>query len=152
MRATHLTAMILFLAACAPAVDYAAEEQRIRDLDQRWVEAVAAGDAATIVTFYAEDGYFMAPNQPQAHGREAIQAAWAGLFQLPNARLTFGPTEIGTAKAGDLAYDIGTYNLAFDGPAGRVEDNGKYVVVWEKTDAGEWKVLADIFNSNQPAP
>src|SRR3989304_1037489 len=145
MRATHLTAMILFLAACAPAVDYAAEEQRIRGLDQRWVEAVAAGDAATIVTFYAEDGYFMAPNQPQAHGREAIQAAWAGLFQLPNARLTFGASALDFAKAGLPSDHIGAYTPAFDSPAVRVEDNGKYVVVWEKTDAGEWKVLADIF-------
>lgn len=151
MLRVHLIAAVLLFAACAPAVDYVAEEERIRALDQQWVDAVAAGDTTTIGNLYAEDGYFMAPNMPQAQGRVAIREAWAALFALPNAQLTFGPTEVEVAQAGDMAYDIGTYDLAFDGPEGRVEDDGKYVVVWRKIE-GEWKAVADIFNSNHPAP
>jgi ketosteroid isomerase-like protein len=65
--------------------------------------------------------------------------------------LTFEPTRIAVAQAGDVAYDIGTYSLAFDGGQGPVRDRGKYVVVWRKV-SGDWKVAADIFNSDGPVP
>jgi hypothetical protein len=32
-----------------------------------------------------------------------------------------------------------------------VRDRGKYVVVWRKV-RGDWKVAADIFNSDGPPP
>jgi ketosteroid isomerase-like protein len=35
-----------------------------------------------------------------------------------------------------------------DSPNGRIEDDGKYVVVWRKTGKG-WQVAADIFNSSR---
>ena len=50
-----------------------------------------------------------------------------------------------------MAYDVGTYRLAYDGPSGPVEDNGKYLVVWEKRD-GEWKAVADMINTDRPLP
>jgi uncharacterized protein (TIGR02246 family) len=141
------------LAACAtaPRVNLQSEEQAIRDLDRRWVEAVAAKDVTTAVDMYAPDAYFMAPNAPLASGQSAIRPMWAELLQAPNLNLTFSPTKIEVSKAGDLAYDVGTYRLAYDGPQGRVDDEGKYTVVWRKVD-GQWKVAADMFNSNAPMP
>ncbi len=141
---------LMITVACAPSVDRAAEEQVIRDLDREWVAAVAAGDTLAIANFYAEDGYFMPPNAPRVDGHGAISGAWAGMLQLPNVSLTFAPTDIVIAEAGDMAYDIGTYDLGWDGPDGRIEDNGKYVIVWRKVN-GDWKVMADILNSDIPA-
>ncbi len=92
----------------------------------------------------------MPPNAPRVDGRGAIRGAWAGMLQLPNVSLTFAPTDIVIAEAGDMAYDIGTYNLGLDGPDGRIEDKGKYVVVWRKVN-GEWRVMADIVNRDNPA-
>ncbi|MFQ5915815.1 MAG: YybH family protein, partial [Nitrospinota bacterium] len=112
--------------------------------------AVARKDVKAIVNFYATDGIFMPPNSPQVNGREAIGKAWSGLLKLPGVTLTFRPTRIVISKSGDLAADIGTYALAFDGKKGRVQDQGKYVVVWQKV-GGEWTAVADIFNTNLPA-
>ncbi len=145
-------AALALLAACTPPPeppDLAAEEQTIRDLDRRWVEAVASIDTMSIANLYTADGYFMPPNAPRVDGRDAIRSAWAGMLQGPNVSLTFQPTEIVVAQSADMAYDIGTYNLAMDGPEGRIEDEGKYVVVWKKVN-GEWKVVADMFNSDKP--
>lgn len=152
MRPFLLLSALVLLAACAPAPeppDLAAEEQTIRDLDRRWVEAVASIDTISIANLYTADGYFMPPNAPRIDGRDAIRSAWAGMLQGPNVSLTFQPTEIVVAQSADMAYDIGTYNLAMDGPEGRIEDEGKYVVVWKKMN-GEWKVAVDIFNSDKP--
>jgi ketosteroid isomerase-like protein len=49
-----------------------------------------------------------------------------------------------------MAVDLGTYHVEFPGPDGTMlSDDGKYSVVWVKEN-GEWKVFADIFNSDMP--
>lgn len=132
------------------AADVSAEQQKIRDIDAKWVAAVASGDAAAVAQFYAPDGALLAPHAPIARGRDAIQAAWAGLLKMKDFHLTFAPTKISVATGNDMAYEIGTYTLRFAGDSGPVKDNGKYVVVWTRQD-GHWRASADIFNSNGKA-
>jgi hypothetical protein len=48
-----------------------------------------------------------------------------------------------------MAYDIGTCQLSYKPAQNGIENLGKYVVVWIK-EAGDWKVAADIFNSDLP--
>ncbi|MDE2004945.1 MAG: SgcJ/EcaC family oxidoreductase [Rhodospirillales bacterium] len=127
-----------------------AADRDIRALIPAWLDAVRRGDAAAIAQFYTPDGRFMVPNAPIAEGREAVAAMWAHLLALPGAALSFGPTHIEAAIGGDLAFEIGTYALGFDRDAKRVEDRGKYVVVWKRLD-GSWKAAADILNSDLPA-
>lgn len=145
-----LAALMAGTAVAQQSAGRDADEQRIRELDRQWVEAVQAGDFEKAGSFYAEDGLIMPPNAVQGEGTEAAAQFWKAVTELPNVAMDFGPTEIEVAEAGDMAYEIGTYRLSFDGDQGRVEDRGKYVVVWTKED-GEWKVAADIFNSDVPA-
>jgi uncharacterized protein (TIGR02246 family) len=134
-------------AAAAPKVDYAAEEKAIRDLDAQWANAVAAKDTAAISKLYATDALFMPPNMQALGGRAGAQKGWGGMFSMLGFGLTFGPTKIVVAQSGDMAYDIGTYTFTMQGAKGPVEDKGKYLVVWKKQD-GQWKVVADMFNSD----
>jgi ketosteroid isomerase-like protein len=91
----------------------------------------------------------LVPIVPLARGRDAVRAVWAQLLSAPNLELVWTPTSVEIAQAADMAYEVGSYRLAMDGPNGRIEDDGKYVVVWRRTAAG-WKVAADIFNSSRP--
>jgi uncharacterized protein (TIGR02246 family) len=136
--------------ACVQRTDVAAEERTIRDLEKRWVQAVAAKDTAAIANMYAEDAEFLVPDAPRVSGRAAIRAAWAQLLQAPNLAFHFEPTKVVVSSAGDIAYETGSYHLAHDLPKGRrFEDAGKYVVAWRKV-GNEWKVVYDIFNSDKP--
>lgn len=130
-------------------VDLAAEEQKIRELNRQWVEWVEAKNVKAIADLYAEDGLIMPPNATQAEGPEAVGKVWESITQLPEVEMSFEPTTIEVAQSGDMAYDIGAYSLSFAGDQGQVEDQGKYVVVWVR-EGEDWKVAADIFNSNQP--
>jgi uncharacterized protein (TIGR02246 family) len=145
---TFAFALLLPIAGMAEeTVDRQAEAEKIRELSRQWVEAVKAGDIETIAGMYTEDGLIMPSGAPQAQGPEAAGAVWAGMMELPDFSLDFTPTTIEVAEAGDMAYDIGTYRLAFTSEDGPVEDVGKYVVVWVK-ESDEWKAAADIFNSD----
>jgi uncharacterized protein (TIGR02246 family) len=125
----------------------AEDEARIREISRQWLAAAANKDVKSLGEFYAQDGRFMAPNAPAAEGREAARAAWQIFLQLPSLALTFEPTTVRVAQSGDIAFGIGTYELSFEGEQGRVQDRGKYVDLWEKID-GDWKLKADIFNSD----
>lgn len=124
------------------------DEQVIAGLGARWVAMVAADDVDGIVAMYADGARFMPPNAPTAIGPDAIRAGWAQMVALPI--LTFAPETIRVSESGDMALDIGTYHVEFIGPDGTtLSDDGKYAVTWVKEN-GEWKVFADIFNSDMP--
>lgn len=147
-----LTAAAL-LAACAtaPKVNLQTEEQAIRDLDRRWVEAMQAKDVNTVVGFYAPDAYAAMPNMPGMVGHAALRSAFAEMVKMPNLAISATPTRITVAKSGELATDVGTFRFAYDGPNGRVEDEGSYSTVWRKID-GQWKVTSDLSVSAKPLP
>jgi uncharacterized protein (TIGR02246 family) len=152
----RLLAVSLFLfgvngAGWAAAADLQVEADTIRDLNKSWVAAVQAKDAASITGLQAPDAVLMPANAAQATGRDAVGEAWKGLLAMPNLALTFAPATVHVADSADMAYEIGTYALGFDSDKGRIDDRGKYLVVWRKI-GGDWKVAADIYNSVLPAP
>lgn len=124
------------------------EAEAIRATSELWLQAADTRDSSHVASFYADDGAFLVPNVPLARGRAAVQAVWAQLLGAPNLSLVWTPSSVEVAKAGDMAYEMGSYELAMDGPNGRIEDDGKYVVVWRKGSSG-WQVAADIFNSSR---
>jgi uncharacterized protein (TIGR02246 family) len=124
-RLVSLALFILFVAlgvTIARAVDLKAEEQRIRDLDTKWAAAAAAKDAAATAAFYAPDGRIMPSDTPAAVGQAAISEVWKGWFKLKDVNLTFAPTNITISEAADMAYDIGTWSIAFTGDKGPAKD------------------------------
>lgn len=153
--ATRILALALTVAVAAcgagPTSDVSleAEEQAIRELDEQWAQTALDRDPAGFASFYAENGRLMPPNAPTATGPGAVEQVLEQIL-TPNTTLEISSTEIHVSEAGDMAYDIGMYALEVETPDGTVEDEGKYLVVWQKVD-GEWKVVADMFNSNLPA-
>ncbi|HWC15420.1 MAG TPA: nuclear transport factor 2 family protein, partial [Terriglobales bacterium] len=71
------------------------------------------------------------------------------LLESPGFHLQFAPTKIEVAKGGDMAYDVGTFELKMNDSSGNpTTTSGKYVVVWKK-EGGQWKAVADIFNTDK---
>ena len=125
----------------------AANEQAIRKTNEQWLALIRNHDAAGVSELYTSDGAMMPPGAPIARGRPELEKAWTGLMKLPGFGLTFEADKIVVASGGDMALDQGTYQLSLDGPEGPTKEIGKYVVVWRNIE-GQWKVAADIFNSD----
>lgn len=128
----------------------AADEAAIRQRDADWVKAAQSKQVDAWTAFYSDDAVVLAPNYPVADNKESIHKAVAELMSLPNLSLTWQPTRVEVARSGDLGYLYGVYNLSATGPGGKpIADRGKMVEVWKKQADGNWKVVTDIWNSDQ---
>lgn len=101
-------------------------------------------------SFYSDTGSAMPFNAPIATGRKNVQELWTKLMAKPGFALSFAPTRIEVAGSKDMAFDIGTFELKLDDQQGATMSIlGKYLVVWKNRKDGNWKVEADIFNTDK---
>jgi len=146
--------MAVFLAlsaGCGPKTNDPGDIAALKDMENAYIKAVSAGDAAGLAALYAEDAIRMVPNEPPIKGREAIRAFYEADFNL------FGNEETNTVEdiqvVGDLAVVRGAYtNKAtpkIAGPAA-IEDSGKWVAVSRRQADGSWKFAFDASSSDLP--
>jgi uncharacterized protein (TIGR02246 family) len=157
MRVLHFAA-IMFVCLLICASGYVAaqlakttdDEQRIRAADAAWSHASETKDVDQFISFYAYDASVLPFNAPIATGKEQVRQLWSALMSKPGFWLHFAPTKINVAKSGDLAYEVGTFELKLSDAAGNASSSpGKYVVGWKKQADGNWKAELDIFNTDK---
>jgi ketosteroid isomerase-like protein len=124
-------ALLLLGAACSqqqPADTRAAEGDTIRNLDTQWSKTAASKDVEGTIAFYADDASVLPPNGPIVADKKAIRDSWAGLLGSITS-LSWQPTKVEVARASDIAYTMGTYQLTMNDAQGKpTTDMGKYVV------------------------
>ncbi len=144
--------MLLLTAGCKQQPSAAENEQTIRTLDAQWAKTAAAHDLEGTVAYYADDAVLLPPNEPLVSGKQAIRAAWVTLLS-PKITLSWHATKVDVSQSGDLAYLVGTYELSTKDAQGKpVSDHGKLIEVFRKQADGTWKTVADMYNSDLPAP
>ena len=53
--------------------------------------------------------------------------------------------------SGNIAYEVGRYSVVVEPEdQAAVNDNGKYLVIWERQPDGDWLMSEDIWNSDLP--
>ena len=144
-------APLLLLSACnqqTTADTRAAAESAVRETDAQWSKTAGTNDLDGTVSYYSDDASILPPNAPIATGKQAIRAVWATML-TPDTTVSWQVSKADVARSGDLAYVMGTYQIAGKNPKGKSqEDHGKMVEVWKKQADGKWKTVADIFNSD----
>ena len=119
--------------------------EQIQAANGEFMAAFAAGDAQALATLYAENGMLLPPNSDFVSGTAAIQEFWQAVMDagVAGAKLTVEEAQ----GLDDTAWEVGRYAL-YD-PAGSTIDEGKYIVLWKRTEAG-WRLHRDIWNSSRP--
>lgn len=151
---------LLLLAGCnsappapaTPAVDVAAEQGKIRDLETAWAAAALAKDLEKSVSFYADNAILLNAGVPAAKGKDAIHAAWKDMLADPNGKLAFTTQRVDVSASGDLASTSGSYTMTMTNPKTKkpVEDKGTYITVYKKQADGNWKAIEDVATSEVP--
>jgi len=122
----------------------AADVAAIKQVTQRFVDSILAGNFAIASRLYTTDATLMPPHHPIASGRGAIQA-W--MESLPKVtRFTFEVDAV-DGRA-DLAYARGRFVMRMQTPDGDIEDKGKFLEIRRRQPDGSWLIEADMFNSD----
>jgi ketosteroid isomerase-like protein len=105
-----------------------------------------AKDTAAIERFYADGGHYLPQWSDGYVGPDAIRERWAGEISGGDFTLEREPMTIEVAQAGDMAYEVGTYKVAWTKPTQGQSGGGtgNYVAVWKKVGS-EWKTAAYIW-------
>lgn len=148
MKTAFLALLALFIAASPGHAQDAASE--IEKANARFEQAFNGGDAAAVAQMYTERATVLPPEADMVAGRDAIQKFWQGAIQAGIRNLSLKSVRV-DEFGGNAAQEIGQFSLEAPDPKGGVgKVEGKYVVVWRKTD-GDWKLDTDIWNTNAPA-
>lgn len=122
---------------------------RLRDVH---VAALNDGDADAWAACFTDDGVQMPPHFANNIGKNAIRGWGRGFLSMFSCRFSLSVEEVRVAA--DWAFERGHYKMSMTPKAGgpAVEDNGKYITVYERQPDGSWKIARDIWNSDQPLP
>lgn len=151
LHRTGMTVPIAVLAGCfllgCPAPETSQPEDMtamMQAADAEFVAAFDAGDAGALAALYTADGMLLPPNADFVSGTEAIGGFWQAVMDAGVASAELRVEE--AQGLGDTAWEVGHYAL-FDS-SGTALDEGKYIVIWKRTEAG-WKLHRDIWNSSR---
>jgi uncharacterized protein (TIGR02246 family) len=127
---------------------HAADEQAIRDVVTRTMDAAARLDMDTYLRFYAPNAALVLPGLPIQYGISAPKQN--GFPQGYKIKMDTAKVEV--ARAGDIGYAFGTYEqTAPDPKTKRLTDTvGKWMVVFQKQPDGSWGAIADTYNVDPP--
>jgi len=155
---TLIAACFLVMLSKGTVATQGKTDPTLNKLASEFAAAFNAGDAGKVAGFYADDAVLMAPNAPALKGKAAIQAYFDGLFKQGITDLRRSPIESATIER-QHAFEAGTSSVRVrpanspGQPPTAVGDGarsqGKYVTV-RKSIRGEWKIVYDIFNDDQP--
>ena len=127
----------------------AADEAALRKLDDEWSKATGSRDLEKTISYYTDDAVVMLPNIPTLTSKEAIRSLWKAMLESPSFSGGWKATKVEVARSGDLAYVSGNYEFTERDDSGKpITDKGKYFAVWRKQTDGNWKCIADMFNSD----
>jgi len=129
----------------------AADAAAITEFNKVYLKAINDGDSATLASLTTTEHIMIAPGRPPIVGKEANDAANARVAQMFKIEETWAPQE--TFISGDLAYQRGTFTVAATPKAGGTTRNtrGTFLRIYKRQPDGAWRMVRDMFNSEQPA-
>lgn len=104
------------------------------------------GDPRVQLAHRSESEYVrMPPGRPPMDATEAREAL-VELYEEADVEVAWESS--GVLASGDLAVDSGSFTVRFDDGTRRT---GSWLMAFRRED-GDWKVVRDIYNWDEPAP
>jgi len=122
--------------------------KEVSEVGASFAAAVNGKEASKAASLYSMHASLMVPNGEPINGREGIEVFWK---QLVEQGLTVSTTTVDADASGSIGYETGTYELSFRTSEGQlIRDKGKYVNLMKREADGHWRMIVDIWNSNEP--
>jgi ketosteroid isomerase-like protein len=144
-----LVALLALLAGCDdPQSRRAAETARLLDADKAFAAAsLRDGAPSAFFSVLTEDAIDLPAGSPPAQGRDKIRD---GLKGLGSQVLAWTPRQAEVARSLELGWTWGEWQLLESAGSEHVLGHGKYLDIWHRDDAGNWKLAVDMGNEAPP--
>ena len=144
-------AAALALSAGIAAADHHADRTKIEAVLSTYENALNASDASAVMTLYTDDGVFMPQHSAPNVGKEAVRAAYDGVFQAIKLDIEFTVDEV-LQVSPDWAFartrSRGSVTINATGDKG--PEANQELFVFQKQDDGNWKIARYIFSTTTP--
>ena len=119
----------------------AADQVAIRNLRDRLVRAILAGDAVAYADSYAPDGIVMHPETPLVQGSAALLDYAKTMFAAVKVtRLALTPLTVD--GDGDVAFEVGVQDCAIEPANEHFKEKRQYLHAYKRQPDGAWKIAA----------
>ena len=142
MKKLLLLFSLVFI-SCVEAEDV---ESVVIDNNSKGVKYYNNGDSKGIASLHTLDAVVIPPKSDFVIGRDNIEQMYQAEIEMGNGKLDLKTTEV--IQEGLYAYETGLYIIKMTIDGEEVNDNGKYIVVWEKQKNGDWLCKKDIWNTS----
>jgi uncharacterized protein (TIGR02246 family) len=124
----------------------------VKTLDEAWVKAVKAGDAAALAALYAPDAVMYPPDEKMAKGQGAIRASFER-FLAANTVQDMQLTYDVTSTTGDSSWASGQFKMTVAPKAGGAAQTmeGRFTSVAARK-GGKWVYVSDHASVPMPPP
>ncbi len=145
MKRLIFAAAVSAVAQTACAQDAMSTAHAVRAADLAFeARAQEVGTARAFREYMDETDGLQFNGSVPTRGADAIYKAMGGDAPA-KTRLEWTPLDAWGSKGGDMGVTTGTWKLTANGAATALV-TGRYVTVWRKDAAGQWKGLIDIGN------
>ena len=123
---------------------------QIEKLNKEMTKYMMEGNTEKSMSMYTEDAISMPSYEPMREGIDAIKQANEKMASSGVKFNSFEPTTVKVLPGEKLITEIGTYKLSMTMPGmdKPMNDQGKYVTIWEKQQDGSLKVKLETWNSD----
>ena len=135
-----------------PNQDRDSARRAVMDADRAFAARAVSDDIPTAFGAYAAtDGAILSGQPGIIYGPAAIRSHFQANFPA-TGRILWRPVAGDVAAGGDLAFTVGEAEIHTVAPDGAPRTSyTKYLTVWRRTDAGEWRYVIDGGN-DRPQP
>lgn len=120
-----------------------ADEQAIRDLIGRWIDATREGDVEQVLALMAPDAVFLTPGAPPMQGKEAFAHSMRGALGDNRFEAVSEIDEI--TVSGDMAYSRTRLTVTITSRHGKLplQRTGHTLSILRKGADGKWLLTRD---------
>ena len=144
--------MVLLACVALSAFSQSIDELKAKIMknNQQIVQAMLEGNSQKSLSFYTTDAVSMPSYQKMVQGIDAIKKSNEEMMASGMKVKSFEMNTLMVNSYGKVISEIGTYKMSMTmpGKADPMEDQGKYLTLWEKQADGSLKIKVETWNTD----
>ena len=150
LLSTFLFFVLVFAAGAVYSQSSGDYKSQIDQLNKDMAQNMLQGNTDKNLAMYTEDAISMPSYEPMHQGLNAIRKASEDMVKSGWKVNSFEPTTLKIIPNGNMITEIGSYKISMTMPNmdKPMDDQGKYLTIWEKQPDGSLKVKVETWNTD----